>query len=96
MSGRYYAMDRDNRWERVAKAYAAIAHGEGLPARTADAAAASDDYFGLGEVGAVAAFGCVVAVLDRIVGRHRVTDYGNVRETLRRVRRRELRPGKSG
>ena len=46
--------------------------------------------------GAVAAFGCVVAVLDRIVGRHRVTDYGNVRETLRRVRRRELRPGKSG
>jgi 2,3-bisphosphoglycerate-independent phosphoglycerate mutase len=27
--GRYYAMDRDNRWERVEKAYAAIVHGEG-------------------------------------------------------------------
>lgn len=46
--------------------------------------------------GVVAAFGFVVAVLDRIVGRHRVAEYGNVRETLRRVRRRELRPGKSG
>src|SRR6202166_753789 len=26
--GRYYAMDRDNRWERVALAYRAIVHGE--------------------------------------------------------------------
>jgi 2,3-bisphosphoglycerate-independent phosphoglycerate mutase len=30
VSGRYYAMDRDNRWERVEKAYNAIAGGEGL------------------------------------------------------------------
>jgi len=29
VTGRYYAMDRDNRWDRVAKAYAAIAHGKG-------------------------------------------------------------------
>ncbi|MYL21038.1 2,3-bisphosphoglycerate-independent phosphoglycerate mutase [Halobacillus litoralis] len=29
ISGRYYAMDRDNRWERVQKAYDAIAYGEG-------------------------------------------------------------------
>ncbi|UOQ45869.1 2,3-bisphosphoglycerate-independent phosphoglycerate mutase [Halobacillus salinarum] len=29
ISGRYYAMDRDNRWERVKKAYDAIAYGEG-------------------------------------------------------------------
>ncbi|MDF1493372.1 2,3-bisphosphoglycerate-independent phosphoglycerate mutase [Caproiciproducens sp. CPB-2] len=28
--GRYYAMDRDNRWERVEKAYAAMAYGEGI------------------------------------------------------------------
>lgn len=28
--GRYYAMDRDNRWERVEKAYAAMAYGEGV------------------------------------------------------------------
>ena len=27
--GRYYAMDRDNRWERVSKAYDAIVNGEG-------------------------------------------------------------------
>ncbi|MDR2760520.1 MAG: 2,3-bisphosphoglycerate-independent phosphoglycerate mutase [Rickettsiales bacterium] len=28
ISGRYYAMDRDNRWERVAKAYKIITEGE--------------------------------------------------------------------
>lgn len=27
--GRYYAMDRDNRWDRVSKAYAAMVYGEG-------------------------------------------------------------------
>ncbi len=36
--GRYYAMDRDNRWERVEKAYSAIVYGEGV--RSDDAAAA--------------------------------------------------------
>ena len=30
--GRYYAMDRDNRWERVSKAYAAMVYGEGIKA----------------------------------------------------------------
>jgi 2,3-bisphosphoglycerate-independent phosphoglycerate mutase len=29
VSGRYYAMDRDNRWERTKLAYDAIVHGEG-------------------------------------------------------------------
>ena len=29
VSGRYYAMDRDNRWDRVEKAYRAIALGDG-------------------------------------------------------------------
>jgi 2,3-bisphosphoglycerate-independent phosphoglycerate mutase len=28
--GRYYVMDRDNRWERVEKAYAALTYGEGI------------------------------------------------------------------
>ncbi len=28
VSGRYYAMDRDNRWERVERAYRALVHGE--------------------------------------------------------------------
>lgn len=35
VSGRYYAMDRDNRWERVAKAYEAMAHGRGEIAASA-------------------------------------------------------------
>ena len=30
--GRYYAMDRDNRWDRVGKAYAAMVYGEGVKA----------------------------------------------------------------
>jgi 2,3-bisphosphoglycerate-independent phosphoglycerate mutase len=29
VTGRYYAMDRDNRWERVEQAYRAIVHGQG-------------------------------------------------------------------
>lgn len=29
LSGRYYAMDRDNRWDRIAKAYEAIVNGHG-------------------------------------------------------------------
>ena len=33
--GRYYAMDRDNRWERVGKAYDAIVKGEGAKAASA-------------------------------------------------------------
>ena len=39
VSGRYYAMDRDNRWERVEKAYRAIVHGE-AELKTADPVAA--------------------------------------------------------
>lgn len=43
VSGRYYAMDRDNRWERVQLAYNALALGEGYEAATA-AAAIADAY----------------------------------------------------
>ncbi|MHC1720297.1 MAG: 2,3-bisphosphoglycerate-independent phosphoglycerate mutase [Clostridiaceae bacterium] len=35
VSGRYYAMDRDNRWERVQKAYEALVLGKGEKAGTA-------------------------------------------------------------
>ena len=38
--GRYYAMDRDKRWERVEKAYKAVADGEGARFATAEAAIA--------------------------------------------------------
>src|SRR6201993_3463449 len=37
--GRYYAMDRDNRWERIELAYRALAHGE-AETRTGDPVAA--------------------------------------------------------
>lgn len=40
--GRFYAMDRDNIWDRVEKAYAAIVYGEGVQAESAvDAVKAS-------------------------------------------------------
>ena len=38
LTGRYYTMDRDNRWERVAEAFEAMVHGKGLHATTAHAA----------------------------------------------------------
>ena len=34
VSGRYYAMDRDNRWERVELAYTALTQGKGEAAKT--------------------------------------------------------------
>lgn len=43
VSGRYYAMDRDNRWDRVEKAYRAIVMGEGNTA--ADAVDAIADSY---------------------------------------------------
>ena len=39
--GRYYAMDRDNRWDRVEKAWQALVLGEGVPAESATAAIAA-------------------------------------------------------
>ena len=46
VSGRYYAMDRDKRWERVARAYATLVDAQGL--RFADAASLIDDAYGKG------------------------------------------------
>jgi 2,3-bisphosphoglycerate-independent phosphoglycerate mutase len=34
VSGRYYAMDRDRRWERTKRAYVALVYGEGEKAKT--------------------------------------------------------------
>jgi 2,3-bisphosphoglycerate-independent phosphoglycerate mutase len=47
VSGRYYAMDRDRRWERTKLAYDAIVYGEGL--RAASSAAAVEDAYERGE-----------------------------------------------
>jgi len=40
VAGRYYAMDRDKRWDRVKRAYDALVWGGGLHSATADAAVA--------------------------------------------------------
>ena len=37
VQGRYYAMDRDNRWERVERAYRALTKGEGTAAQSGPA-----------------------------------------------------------
>jgi len=41
VSGRYYAMDRDHRWERIEKTYRAMTEGVGATAPTAEAAVAA-------------------------------------------------------
>jgi 2,3-bisphosphoglycerate-independent phosphoglycerate mutase len=46
--GRYWAMDRDNRWERVAEAYAAMVGGKGIR-QAASAEAAVAGAWALGE-----------------------------------------------
>lgn len=43
LSGRYYAMDRDNNWDRVEKAYLSLTKGEGVQAKDAVQAMA-DSY----------------------------------------------------
>ena len=44
VSGRYYAMDRDNRWERIEKAYRAVTHGDSEAKFTDPAAAVRSSY----------------------------------------------------
>jgi 2,3-bisphosphoglycerate-independent phosphoglycerate mutase len=63
--GRYYAMDRDKRWERVAKAYAAIAEAEGQ--RFADAQSAIEKSYESG-------------VTDEFVVPCVIGDYAGVRD----------------
>src|SRR5262245_12097127 len=45
--GRYYAMDRDNRWERIQLAYNAVVHGE-AETHTSDPVAALQASYGAG------------------------------------------------
>ncbi len=45
--GRYFAMDRDNRWERIAKAYGVLVQGRGTP--VADALHAFDQSYADGK-----------------------------------------------
>jgi len=47
ISGRFYSMDRDNRWDRVQKGYEAIAHA--MPKTQKDAATYIQDSYAAGE-----------------------------------------------
>jgi 2,3-bisphosphoglycerate-independent phosphoglycerate mutase len=49
VSGRYYAMDRDEHWDRTERAYRAIVHGEGPEAEDAVAAVEASYEEGVGD-----------------------------------------------
>src|SRR5499425_1589060 len=48
VSGRYYAMDRDRRWERIAKAYSAMVLGEAEGGKYTDAVAGVKESYNKG------------------------------------------------
>jgi 2,3-bisphosphoglycerate-independent phosphoglycerate mutase len=48
VSGRYYAMDRDRRWERIAKAFNVMVNGNGEAARFVDAIQGVKDCYNKG------------------------------------------------
>jgi 2,3-bisphosphoglycerate-independent phosphoglycerate mutase len=48
VSGRYYAMDRDRRWERIAKAYNAMVYGEAEGGKYTDAVQGVKDSYNKG------------------------------------------------
>src|SRR5207245_5799192 len=45
VSGRYYAMDRDRRWERIAKAFNAMVHGQGEGGTYVDPVQGEKDFY---------------------------------------------------
>jgi 2,3-bisphosphoglycerate-independent phosphoglycerate mutase len=48
VNGRYYAMDRDRRWERIAKAFSAMVYGNGEGGRSVDAVQGVRDSYNKG------------------------------------------------
>jgi 2,3-bisphosphoglycerate-independent phosphoglycerate mutase len=48
ISGRYYAMDRDRRWERIAKSYNAMVFGEGEGGKYVDPVQGMKDFYNKG------------------------------------------------
>ena len=48
VNGRYYAMDRDCRWERIAKAFDAMVHGDGEGGKYTDAVQGMKDSYNKG------------------------------------------------
>jgi 2,3-bisphosphoglycerate-independent phosphoglycerate mutase len=45
VNGRYYAMDRDRRWERIAKAYNAMVYGDGEGGKYVDPVQGMKDFY---------------------------------------------------
>lgn len=68
VTGRYYAMDRDNRWERVEKAWLAIAEGIGTQAASGLAAVEASYEAGLSDE----------FMLPTVIGKSRVEDGDSV------------------
>ena len=66
VTGRYFAMDRDNRWDRVEKAYAGMVRGEGQY-RAATAAGAVEAAYARGET-------------DEFIAATTVGDYAGARD----------------
>ena len=48
VNGRYYAMDRDRRWERIAKAFSAMVYGDGEAGKYVDAVQGVKDSYNKG------------------------------------------------
>jgi 2,3-bisphosphoglycerate-independent phosphoglycerate mutase len=67
VSGRYYAMDRDKRWERIAKAYAAIVDAEGVRAPDPQTAIAKSYEAGVTDEFVVP---CVIGDYAGVQGKH--------------------------
>ena len=80
--GRYYAMDRDNRWDRVEKAWQAIVLGEGVPADGASEAVAASYDAGVTDEFVVPAVGRA--------GPHRATATPSIFFNFRPDRAREI------
>jgi 2,3-bisphosphoglycerate-independent phosphoglycerate mutase len=84
--GRYYAMDRDNRWDRVEKAYSAIVRGDGLCQKSAATAISSSYASGVHDEFVVP---CVICAGDQPVGSLRDGD-GFIFYNFRSDRAREI------
>src|SRR5262249_14301829 len=60
VNGRYYAMDRDRRWERIAKAYNAMVNGEGEAGKYVDAVQGVKESYNKGVTDEfIVPFGCI-------------------------------------
>ena len=72
VTGRYYAMDRDRRWERTRRAYNALVSGQGHTRKSADALIT--DAYAAGTTDEFLEPGAVVDAADQLVGRLREGD----------------------